>query len=283
MRVVKGRDEDIRWSIITVSYNSAEVLEQHWQTDIPAGVEWIVVDNCSTDSSVATAKDLGARVIELEKNAGFSAANNIGLRESLGEYVAFVNPDVVVGWESLQDLELLINESGGLVSPQLLNPDGSKQPNGRGAPSLSSKIRNRLNSNTGSTYQVLANEGETKYVAWLIGAVIAGSAASFVALRGWDESYFLYYEDKDISLRAWRHGIPVLLCGDVTWKHSWARATKHFSFGPWKREIASGLRFYSREPRLLYTASPGNRNLKSFTLSGTPYKPSATFSGTETK
>lgn len=270
-QLVNKKDQDIRWSIITVSYNSADVLSRHWTSSIPDDVEWIVVDNCSTDSSVVTAQSLGARVIELGRNAGFSAANNAGLQESAGRYVAFVNPDVVIDWNGLADLEQLIDESGGLVSPQLLNPNGTQQPNGRGAPCLISKIRNRLGGGSGSGYQVIAGPGETKYVSWLIGAVVTGSSESFAKLRGWDESYFLYYEDKDISLRAWKAGMPVLLCGDVTWTHSWARETQRFSLGPWKREIGSALRFYSREPRLLFTSSPGKRNLASISMSGTSY------------
>lgn len=261
----------VRWSIITVAYNSADVLRRHWASPLPNGVEWIVVDNDSSDSSAETARELGARVIELEKNLGFSAANNRGLKTAEGSYIAFVNPDVVVDWPTLDRLEALIDATGGLVSPQLLNPDGSSQPNGRGAPSLMNKIRNRTGSGSGSTYQVVANKGQTKYVAWLIGAVVAGAADTVQRLGGWDESYFLYYEDKDLSLRAWRNGVPVLVDGDISWRHSWARATKHFAWAPWKREVASAFTFYRREPRLLVTSSPSKRNRLAFERSGSLY------------
>lgn len=263
-------DRAIRWSIITVAYNSAEVLRGHWTTSVPGDVEWIVVDNNSTDSSVATARQLGARVIELDRNSGFSAANNSGMKSAVGRYIAFVNPDVIVDWASLPQLEALIDETGGLVSPQLVYPDGTKQPNGRGAPSLMNKIRNRLGGG-GSEYQVIAEAGQTKYVAWLIGAVVAGASDTFAQLEGWDETYFLYYEDKDLSLRAWRKKIPVLLNGDVTWTHTWARATKRFAWAPWKREIASAFTFYRRDPKLLFTSSPSNRNSSAFEHSGAEY------------
>lgn len=259
----------VRWSIITVSYNSASVLADHWTGDIPEEAEWIVVDNCSTDSSVETARERGAKVVELGRNAGFSAANNVGLSSATGEYIAFVNPDVRVDWQSLKALEEIVEQSGGIVSPQLLYPDGSTQPNGRGAPSLLSKVRNRLTRGHVSGYQVIANNGQLKYVAWLIGAVVTGRAETFAKIGGWDESYFLYYEDKDISLRAWRNGVPVLLAGDINWTHSWARATKRFAWAPWKRELASAFTFYRREPRLLVTTSPSRANRLAFSLSGT--------------
>lgn len=265
-----------RWSIITVSYNSASVLAGHWAADVPADVEWIVVDNCSTDSSVETAQSLGAKVIKLPRNAGFSAANNVGLTSAAGKYVAFVNPDVRVDWQSLTKLEELIDETGGIVSPQLLNPDGSTQPNGRGAPSLLSKVGNRLGRGAVVGYQVTADKGQSKYVAWLIGATVAARSETFVRIGAWDESYFLYYEDKDLSLRAWRNHVPVLLAGDVNWSHSWARATKHFAWAPWKREFASAFTFYRREPKLLFTTSPSKRNRLGFSLSGTEFDGSRT-------
>lgn len=277
--MVNQRDQELRWSIITVAYNSAEILRDHWTSPIPEGVEWIVVDNNSTDSSAATARELGAKVIELGSNAGFSAANNRGLSAAGGKYIAFVNPDVIVQWDSLGELEALIDTSGGLVAPQLVNPDGSLQPNGRGAPSLMNKVRNRTNATAESTYQVTANRGEIKYVAWLIGAVVAGASETMLQLEGWDESYFLYYEDKDLSLRAWRSGVPVLLDGNVSWIHSWARATKNFAWAPWKREIASAFTFYRREPRLLLTTKPGKRNRLAFELSGSVYGSHANAAG----
>lgn len=260
-----------RWSIITVSYNSASVLANHWAADIPDEVEWIVVDNCSTDSSVETARARGAKVIELPRNAGFSAANNVGFDSAAGEYVAFVNPDVRVDWQSLTRLQEIIDETDGIVSPQLLYPDGSTQPNGRGAPSLLSKVRNRLGMGHVGGYQVTADKGQLKYVVWLIGAVVAARSETFVKIGGWDESFFLYYEDKDLSLRAWRNNVPVLVSGDVKWNHSWARATKHFSWGPWKREFASAFTFYRREPKLLFTTTPSKRNRLAFALSGTDF------------
>ncbi|QCO99611.1 glycosyltransferase [Arthrobacter sp. 24S4-2] len=115
--MVNQGDRDIRWSIITVAYNSADVLRRHWSSPIPDDVEWIVVDNNSADSSVQTARELGAKVIELGRNAGFSAANNSGMASATGQYIGFVNPDVFVQWDSLVQLETLIDASGAIVSP----------------------------------------------------------------------------------------------------------------------------------------------------------------------
>lgn len=240
------------WSLITVTYNSAVPLRRYWSAERPANVEWVVVDNGSTDDSIEIATALGATVIAAETNLGFSAANNRGLQAATGEYIAFVNPDVRVGYPDLEELADAIDERGGLVSPQLLNADGTLQPNGRGAPLLLHKILNRATSrDQDNGYRLTAEPTERMNVFWLIGAVVAGDARTVRALGGWNERFFLYYEDKDLSIRAWRGGFDVTLVGSLRWTHGWARETTRFRLMPWVRELDSLFRFYTLYPEFL--------------------------------
>ncbi|GAA3896109.1 glycosyltransferase family 2 protein [Leifsonia kafniensis] len=242
-----------RWSFITVSYNSADALKTYWgSATIPAGAEWIVVDNSSSDATVSIAESLGARVIRLEVNLGFGAANNIGMNQSRGEFIAFVNPDVTVDFSTLPALERVVQSLGGVIGPQLINPDGSLQPNGRGIATLPSKIRNRLKSETGTSgYQRTAEPGEQIAVDWLIGAAVIATRQTFDKFGAWDDHFFVYYEDSDLGMRAWKHGVPVHVLGDVRWIHGWARETTSFNVDAWKRELTSMAKFYSRYPALL--------------------------------
>ncbi|MFE1645846.1 glycosyltransferase [Microbacterium sp. P01] len=241
------------WSLITVTYNSAEALREYWAGYEPASdVEWIVVDNASTDDSAAVARELGARVIALPENLGFGGANNVGFRSSSSQYVGFVNPDVSVRPGSLLPLQNVIDSTGGLVAPQLVNPDGTPQPNGRGYPFLAEKLRNRLGSDdAASTYRRFASAGEDLPVVWFMGAAVLGTRAHFEMLGPWDERFFVYYEDSDLGLRAAASGIPRIVSGKITWVHGWARETTRFEWAPWRREIPSMAKFYSRYPRLL--------------------------------
>ncbi len=176
------------WSVVTVTYNSSATLQRFWDEDRPAEVEWIVVDNGSTDDSVAVARRLGARVVALGRNVGFSAANNIGLADAEGKYTAFLNPDVRARWQDLPALAQAIDHFGGLVSPQLVNGDGSLQPNGRGAPMLLSKVIHRLAPERQSDgYQIVAADDQTKYAFWLMGAAVMGRTDTLRTLRGWSE------------------------------------------------------------------------------------------------
>jgi len=74
------------WTVVTVTYNSAEVLSACWK-GFDQAYDWVVVDNNSTDDSAAVAEELGARVVRLPANVGFSAANNIGVSHSTNPYL----------------------------------------------------------------------------------------------------------------------------------------------------------------------------------------------------
>jgi len=238
-------------SLITVSHNSADTLRRCWgSASLPEGVEWIVVDNASTDDSRFAARELGAKVIDAGSNLGFSAANNLGLEHATGRFIGFVNPDVVVDFDGLSDLEAVAREHGALVAPQLLNADGTEQPNGRGFPLLIAKVRHRLHGGD-TTYLLRSEDGRPRAVCWVMGAALLGDRAVFERLGGWDDRFFLYYEDKDIGLRAWQADVPVLLVPTARWKHGWARETTSLRWAPWRREIASMAKFYSRYPEFL--------------------------------
>jgi N-acetylglucosaminyl-diphospho-decaprenol L-rhamnosyltransferase len=243
-------------TLVTVTYNSAIDLEQFWERPPHQGVEWIVVDNASTDDSSNIARGLGAKVIQLDTNVGFGGACNVGMRAASGPVIGFVNPDVRVIYE---DLETLVRATGGgryLVAPQLLNNDGTLQPNGRGVPSLPNKIINRLNADRAAKrgFRVYATPGTTVEVEWLTGAVILADRQVLLELSGFDETFFVYYEDVDLCLRAAALGVGSLVVGDATWTHGWARAAKGFNFRGWKLELASAAKFYRKYPHLMFIA-----------------------------
>lgn len=239
-------------SIVTVTFNSARALRHFWSdVDLADGIEWIVVDNASSDDTADIARELGARVVHLEQNHGFSYANNVGYAAANADFVAFLNPDVRADGESLRVLKGVAETNEAIVGPQLLNPDGSRQPNGRGFPTLAAKIRNRLKADDAS-YLLYADDDAPRHVVWLMGAAVLGHRAQFDRFGAWDPYFFLYYEDSDIGIRSWRAGVPVLLVPAAEMEHGWARETAGtFRLTPWIREIASLVRFYARYPSLL--------------------------------
>lgn len=243
-----------KWTLITVTFNSAAQLREYWgDIKLPEGVEWVVVDNASSDDSVDVATTLGARVVPLPKNIGFGAANNIGFHSSGAPYVAFVNPDASPRLADLDALRAWLDKHPrDLVSPQLTNPDGSPQPNGRGLPYLAYKVLHRvLPRAVEATYRRYAGEGEVATVDWFIGAVVLGNREWLHHLGPWDERFFVYYEDSDLGLRNAAEGGRSVVIGDCRWVHGWARSTARLSVAAWKLEVPSMVRFYTRYPALL--------------------------------
>lgn len=240
-------------SLITVTFNSASTLSTFWggyrgNSD----TEWIVVDNASTDETAEVAAALGARVISLQENLGFGRANNIGFELARGNFLGFVNPDVTVDIDDLPLLSDLAAQHQAMIAPQLLNPDLSPQPNGRGYPLLSAKLRNRLRGDD-DEYLLSPPPDSERTVCWVMGAAVFAHRSVFEALGPWDPGFFIYYEDADIGLRGWRNGAPTYITSRASWVHGWARETTEFRFQPWRREIASMTKFYSRYPELLLT------------------------------
>lgn len=240
------------WSVITVTYNSARRLREYWAAfAADETIEWIVVDNGSSDESVPLARSMGATVIESGINLGFAGANNLGLTHATGQYVLFANPDLRVLTEDLPRLASSIARTGGIVAPRLISPDGTFQFNGRGWPFLLRKMANRLGLTSAGGYLTELQPRALTPVVWVTGAAVAATRAVIDDLRGWDTSFFLYNEDVALGLTARRRGVRVDVDADVTWTHGWERAPASWRWRAMMCEASSTVQFYRRHPVFL--------------------------------
>lgn len=241
------------WTLVTVTYNSARHLRESWSGIDLTGVQWLVVDNNSSDDSVAIARELGAQARALDVNLGFSKANNLALATVDTPWVMFVNPDVMVDPTSLERLAHSAAAHQSLIAPQLKSSDGSLQPNARGLPFLADKVAHRGIALPGSHLDEYIRTdllGPT-HVAWVMGAAVGGATAHLKELGGWSEDYFLYYEDHDLGIRSWLNGSAVIVDPAATWRHGWERATMRPNLAAWKSEVRSMRAFYRNYDYLL--------------------------------
>ncbi len=141
-------------SIVIVAWNSLHVLESCLQSierevlsrqdEGRLEVETIVVDNGSTDGTVAALRERYAFVelIGLDENLGFAVGNNVGLRRARGRLAVLLNSDTLVRRDGLEACVRYLDAHPdvGVVGPQLLNEDGSKQNCVHNYPSLLTEI-----------------------------------------------------------------------------------------------------------------------------------------------
>jgi hypothetical protein len=142
---MKGKEPDgVSFSIVIVNMNAAdflaECLRSIVETRKDVSVEVILVDNGSTDRSLEVANEIMPETIVLRQrnNVGYVRANNIGLRVATGRYVMFLNNDTRLYPGCFSELLRFLDShpNVGVVSPQILNPDGTDQGCARTFPSV---------------------------------------------------------------------------------------------------------------------------------------------------
>ncbi|WP_050980224.1 glycosyltransferase [Sinorhizobium sojae] len=212
--------------MIIVTYNSAEVLPGLLDSLLTglkgvAGHEVIVVDNDSTDDSVELARThpIGARIIEMGRNAGYAAGINAATATVMpATDVLVLNPDIRLHPGAAGRLsELLKDESVGVVAPQILGENGKVCHSLRREPSIrtvwsdaliGTKLAARIGLGEIVADPVLYEQGGP--IEWATGAILAISARARLTVGDWDESFFLYSEEVDYLERVRRSGLSVL-------------------------------------------------------------------------
>lgn len=217
-------------SIILVNFNDASHLpECLFSIDANAGDvnrEIIVVDNASTDGSASlVAKRFPqVRLIRNANNEGFGRANNRAVRKSRGEFLLFMNTDVVLHPGALELLmeEMRAHPETGIVGPALFTPSGRFQASFGGRTGFFSELAkkgllNRLRTRS------LRRDRTRREVRWVSGAFLLARRQAFLDISGFDEGFFLYFEDIDLCERTLGKGSKVVfLPGAVSLHHGGA-------------------------------------------------------------
>ena len=151
------------------------------------------------------------RVIELNQNVGFGRAHNLGLKSARGEYVLFLNPDTKVLPGALGSLldTFSKNEKAGMVGPLLVGAGGEIQPDCFGARKTPfSMIGEKIYSFPKTSVEASDKALE---VDWVSGGAMMARREFFEKIGGFDENYFMYFEDVDLCRRAKRMGYRVMI------------------------------------------------------------------------
>jgi len=216
----------------------------------------IIVDNASTDNSLSLVESLAnlpfdLKIIRNNKNQGFGAACNQGAEIATTKYLLFLNPDTLLHENSLlkpyQFMENPDNHKVGIVGIQLIDENREIARSCANFPNtmqflFKNLYLNRLfkKTNHAMTYW---DHAENKKVDQVIGAFFFTTNNLFTQLGGFDERFFVYFEEVDFSLRAKNRGFHSYYLADAQAFHAG---------GGTSRNVKATRLFYSLRSRLLY-------------------------------
>ncbi|MGI6269657.1 MAG: glycosyltransferase family 2 protein [Candidatus Howiella sp.] len=232
-------------SICVVTYNSRDEISLLLDSvfSLTSGITFqvYVVDNCSADGTADFVEEKypDVRVIRSKENAGFGHGHNQALAYLDSRYHAVINPDIRLVEDVFSPLIAYLDSHSDcvLATPRILSPDGSEQKLPKRLPKLQYMFLGRL----GRLFPPFqkyrdaytrANEIFEKptEIEFCTGCFMLLRTEVFRALNGFDERFFMYLEDADLSRRAAAYGKLIFYPG-VSAEHRWARASgKSFKF-----------------------------------------------------
>jgi GT2 family glycosyltransferase len=230
-------------SIIIVNHFAEDVLHECLAaidgSDHDLQIEIIIVDNPAalSESSLSHFENLSIERIPVTVTIGFAAACNLGVSHSQGNYLLFLNPDVILDPPAIGALYSVLTDvpEAGIVVGRLVGADGEFQASCRRFPTLGNLIFSR-----GSLLGVMAARKKAKYtlpdysevteVEAAAAAMMMIARSDFARRSGFDERFFLYMEDTDLCYRVRKKGIKVLYVPQASGKHYWGFSTGRYRF-----------------------------------------------------
>jgi len=225
--------ERLGLAVIVVTFNSerslGDCLKSIRSETEGMETEIVVIDNASEDATVNVALASLPReaVIALNENLGFSTAVNLGISKTKGEYVLLVNPDVVLQPGCLRSMSSILESDAtvGAVGAKHRYPNGGLQLTWGWAPTLlrewfRKKCQYGLRArNEKLTERLEKYTGKNIDVDWVSGSCLLFRRCVNEDLSGWDENFFLFFEDIDWCVRARKQGCRVVYCSDAVVTH----------------------------------------------------------------
>lgn len=244
----------IKISVHLVTYNSADPIERCLDSLLDQqGVDFsvLVVDNASTDDTVARMQQKGVEIVVNAENRGYSAAHNLAISRTQSDYVLTLNPDVLLAPGYLATMVAVLDENptigsaAGLLlrveklgeTPQWIDSTGL----------LMSRSRRQLLRNSGDPVAKTPMQSDAVFGPDGAAAIYRRAMLEDIAINGeiFDEDFFMHKEDVDVCWRAQLRG----------WQSAYVpNAVAHHirGFRPGQRErVSADMRFFGVRNRYL--------------------------------
>lgn len=220
-----------------------------------AGLDIYLVDNASPDGALqalrAEGLPAGVTVLALEKNLGFGRGHNQVLPLLHSEYHAVVNPDILLKSDAIGQMAAYMDAHPDVVmcAPKLRFPDGREQPLPKRRPALLPLLARQFPLRALQRYEdhyLMRDTDLSKPtdVQFCSGSFFVMRSEVFCRIGGFDEGYFMYVEDADITQKALAEGRAVYLPGVVA-VHAWHREA-HRRLRQFLWQLRSMLRYFRR-------------------------------------
>lgn len=246
-------------AVLIVNYRSYSELGQCLTSLSPhlaPNDEVVVVDYESDARALNEAIGDDRRIIRVPRsdNLGFAAGVNLAAGRTQAPYLLLLNPDSIVDGPVTRVLEAWMRDHTdvGVTGPRVLNADGSVQGSARRFPDISTFVAGRSSwlsarfpNNWLSSRNMPALSTEQPVdVDWLSGACLMTRRDLFEAIGGFDERFFLYWEDADYCYRVAHAGFRRVYLPSISITHVAGRSSAH--------DVSSAARAFDRSAFRLY-------------------------------
>lgn len=217
--------QSVELSIIIVNYNGEIYLDDCLQSIdkqcSSLSYEVILVDNASTDNSIALLKKNHPKIhlIESKKNLGFAGGNNLGVKKAKGEVILLLNNDTILTHDFSSVVAEVKKEEIGAATIQMLDGNKNYVPSFGKFPSPISllKIANTIDTRPDL---VSGKFTQSAYkVDWISGSFLLVKKKDWEAVNGLDEDYFMYVEDVDFCKKIHNLNKEILFYPEYSYIH----------------------------------------------------------------
>ncbi|MEI8067711.1 MAG: glycosyltransferase family 2 protein [Candidatus Shapirobacteria bacterium] len=241
----------MKLSIIIVTWNTAKITQKCVQTinKFLNNPEIIVVDNDSKDNTIELlSKEKNVKIIKNKANLGFSKANNIGFKKASNEYIIFMNSDIELIDDSLNDLLNYFKDKNniGIIGPKFLNPDLSTQASVFPKQSAFNAFK-EFWLNQKYSYSKYIPKTKNPIKVWAIsGGCFLTKKSFFKSIGSWNEKYYFYFEDMDLCRKINKVGKDVIFYPQcqIIHRHGASGSKLADSSNQWRRLIPGSKKFH---------------------------------------
>lgn len=239
-----------------VTYNNIRTIGNAIGTlldNTPSDFRLFAVDNGSTDGTVEFIRENfpGVTLIESKKNIGFGAGHNSIIDKLDSDYHAIINPDIILRDDVISKMVDYMekNRDIGMLSPEIRFPDGRPQILGKKFPLpqylIASRLRGKKPGRLLSEYAMLdCDLTEPMPIQNATGCFMFIRTELFRQIGGFDERYFMYFEDVDLTKKVNRVSKVIYYPGATVY-HEWGRESKK-NMKLKLVQLQSMIKFYSK-------------------------------------